>query len=152
MENPIPTNPEVKKFKLGRILLYLLLLGAIVFLAIKLRQSETGRSAHTRKMEKQIKEQQQFIQSLQQTVQSQGSQLREYKPYQAVIRAAALRDSIYKLLPFAFGETVFIMPDSIRATINAVHISGNASEYSIKYLVRTQKGDYQTISITDLKK
>ncbi len=85
-------------------------------------------------------------------IKSQGTQLKEYKPYQAVVRAAALRDSIYTLLPFKFGETVYIMPDSIRATVNAVNIMGNASEYSIKYQVRTKKGDYVNISITDLTK
>ena len=85
-------------------------------------------------------------------IKSQGTQLKEYKPYQAVVRSAALRDSIYTLLPFKFGETVYIMPDSIRATVNAVNIMGNASEYSIKYQVRTKKGDYVNISITDLTK
>ncbi|NBP06044.1 MAG: hypothetical protein EBV15_07475 [Bacteroidetes bacterium] len=89
---------------------------------------------------------------MQQMVIKAKEQLKEYKPYQANIRAAALRDSIYKLLPFTFGETVYIMPDSLKATINAINISGNASEYSIKYQVRTRKGDYLSVSLTDLKK
>jgi hypothetical protein len=69
-----------------------------------------------------------------------------------VIRSAALRDSIYKLLPFKFGETVYVMPDSVKAVVNSVQITGNASEYSIKYWVRTAKGGYQAISISDLLK
>jgi uncharacterized protein YlxW (UPF0749 family) len=145
-------NPTPKKSKLGRILIYILLLGIIVFLAIELQESEAGRNRHTRQLEQQIKEQQKTLQTLNSIVQAQTSQLKEYKPYQANIRAAALRDSIYKLLPFQFGETVYIMPDSLKATINAVNISGNASEYSIKYQVRTRKGDYMSVSLTDLKK
>lgn len=145
-------NPSPKKSKWGRIVIYILLLGIIVFLARELQESEAGRNRHTRQLEQQIKEQQKTLQTLNSIVQSQTSQLKEYKPYQANIRAAALRDSIYKLLPFQFGETVYIMPDSLKATINAVNISGNASEYSIKYQVRTRKGDYMSVSLTDLKK
>jgi hypothetical protein len=44
------------------------------------------------------------------------------------------------------------MPDSMKATINSVNISGNASEYSIKYQVRTRKGEFLSVSISDLKK
>lgn len=149
-DNGINSTP--KKSKWGRILIYILLLGIIVFLAIELQESEAGRNRHTRQLEQQIKEQQKTLQALNSIVQAQTSQLKEYKPYQANIRAAALRDSIYKLLPFQFGETVYIMPDSLKATINAVNISGNASEYSIKYQVRTRKGDYMSVSLTDLKK
>lgn len=145
-------NPTPKKSKWGRIVIYILLLGIIVFLAIELQESQAGRNRHTRQLEQQIKEQQKTLQALNSIVQAQTSQLKEYKPYQANIRAAALRDSIYKLLPFQFGETVYIMPDSLKATINAVNISGNASEYSIKYQVRTRKGDYMSVSLTDLKK
>ena len=106
----------------------------------------------TQKLEKQLNEQAEKINALNTTVNQQAGLLKEYKPYQAVIRSAALRDSIYKLLPFKFGETVYMMPDSIKAVVNSVQISGNASEYSIKYLVRTAKGGYQAISINDLLK
>jgi hypothetical protein len=78
--------------------------------------------------------------------------LKEYKPYQAVVRSAALRDSIYKLLPYKFGETVYVMPDSTSAVVNSVQISGNSLEFSIKYWVRTSDGSYQAISIGDLLK
>jgi hypothetical protein len=135
-----------------RIFFILFLVSVIIFLAYRLKLSEDGRSAHTRKLEKQLADQQKSISEMQGIIKSQGTQLKEYKPYQAVVRAAALRDSIYTLLPFKFGETVYIMPDSIRATVNAVNIMGNASEYSIKYQVRTKKGDYVNISITDLTK
>ncbi len=140
------------KPKWKRVLLILILIGTIIFLAYRLKLSEDGRSAHTRKLEKQLTEQQKSILEMQGIIKSQGTQLKEYKPYQAVVRAAALRDSIYTILPFKFGETVYIMPDSVRATVNAVNIMGNATEYSIKYQVRTKKGDYVNISVTDLKK
>jgi hypothetical protein len=129
-----------------------MLLGAIVFLGIKLRDAEAGRDQHTRKLEQQIREQQRILNSLNSIIRQQSGQLKEYKPYLPHIRAAALRDSIYNLLPFTFGETVYLMPDSMKATINAVNISGNASEYSIKYQVRTRKGEFLSVSISDLKK
>lgn len=117
-----------------------------------LRNSEAGRDKHTRKLEQQIKEQQKIVAALNRIIREQSGQLKEYKPYQLQIMAAALRDSIYKLLPYTFGETVYLMPDSMRATINAVNICGNANEYSIKYQVRTRKGEYLSVSLTDLKK
>jgi uncharacterized protein YlxW (UPF0749 family) len=152
MNNSTAPAQLAPKSKWPRILIYIILLGIIIYLFIKLNDVEAGRDKHTRKLEQQIKEQQKTLASLNSLIQSQTTQLKEYKPYQANIRAAALRDSIYKLLPFTFGETVYIMPDSLKATINAINISGNASEYSIKYQVRTRKGDYLSVSLTDLKK
>jgi len=133
-------------------LVYIVLLGAIAFLISQLWQAENKKNALTQKLEKQIHEQADKINALNATVNNQAGLLKEYKPYQAVIRSAALRDSIYKLLPYKFGETVYVMPDSIKAVVNSVQISGNASEYSIKYWVRTAKGGYQAISISDLLK
>lgn len=150
MESTPPIQKPQSKFT--RIFIYVLLLGVIIYLFVKLRETEAGRDRHTRKLEQQIQEQQRIVSALNNIIRSQTGQLQEYKPYQANIRAAALRDSIYKLLPFQFGETVYLMPDSLKATVNAVNISGNASEYSIKYQVRTKKGEYISVSITDLKK
>lgn len=146
------SSPPKNKTNWGRIFFYLISLGIIVFLCVKLWQSENKKNALSQKLENQIKEQQKRLNSLDSLSQKQANLLKEYKPYQAVVRSAALRDSIYTLLPFKFGENVYIMPDSIKATINSVSINGNASEYSIKYLVRTKKGDYQSISISDLIK
>lgn len=92
------------------------------------------------------------IESLERIARAQSAQLETYKPYKAIVRSAALRDSIYNLLPFKFGETVYIMPDSTKAVINSISINGNATDYSIKYLVRTKNGELQTVSITDLGK
>lgn len=152
MEITTPPIPQTSKSKWPRIVIYIVLLGAIIFLAIKLRDAEAGRDQHTRKLEQQIKEQQKILTSLNNIIRQQSGQLKEYRPYLPQIRAAALRDSIYNLLPFTFGETVYLMPDSMKATINSVNISGNASEYSIKYQVRTRKGEFLSVSISDLKK
>ena len=153
MDNTLPPSlPATKKTKWGQILVYIVLLGAIAFLISQLWQAENKKNALTQKLEKQIHEQADKINALNATVNNQAGLLKEYKPYQAVIRSAALRDSIYKLLPYKFGETVYVMPDSIKAVVNSVQISGNASEYSIKYWVRTAKGGYQAISISDLLK
>jgi hypothetical protein len=153
MENTIPPPlPSEKKTNWRQILLIALLAGIIVYLITQLWQAENKKNALTQKLEKQLNEQAEKINALNTTVNQQAGLLKEYKPYQAVIRSAALRDSIYKLLPYKFGETVYIMPDSIKAVVNSVQISGNANEYSIKYLVRTAKGGYQSISINDLLK
>ena len=144
--------PSEKKTNWRQIILIVVLTGIIVYLISQLWQAENKKNALTQKLEKQLNEQAEKINALNTTVNQQAGLLKEYKPYQAVIRSAALRDSIYKLLPFKFGETVYMMPDSIKAVVNSVQISGNASEYSIKYLVRTAKGGYQAISINDLLK
>jgi len=153
MDNTAPSSlPPVKKTKWVQILAYIALFVVIAFLISQLWQAENKKNALTQKLEKQLSEQADIINELNKTVNHQAGLLNEYKPYQAVIRSAALRDSIYKLLPYKFGETVFIMPDTVKAVVNSVQITGNASEYSIKYWVRTAKGDYQAISITDLLK
>jgi hypothetical protein len=153
MENQGNTQPIVeKKTKWAQILAYIALFGIIIYLISQLWQAENKKNALTQKLEKQIQEQSDKINALNTTVNNQAGLLKEYKPYQAVIRSAALRDSIYKLLPYKFGETVYVMPDSVKAVVNSVQISGNASEYSIKYWVRTAKGGYQAISISDLLK
>lgn len=153
MENQGNEQPTAgKKTKWGQIFVYIALSGCIIYLISQLWQSENKKNALTQKLEKQIQEQADKINALNKTVNNQAGLLKEYKPYQAVIRSAALRDSIYKLLPYKFGETVYVMPDSVKAVVNSVQISGNASEYSIKYWVRTAKGGYQAISISDLLK
>lgn len=147
--SPIPTK---NKIKWSVVLLCASLFLMITYLSVQLWKSENNKNALSQKLEKQLLEQEQKINLLNSTVNKQAGLLKEYKPYQAVIRSAALRDSIYKLLPFTFGESVIVMPDSVKAKINAVQINGNANEYSIKYWVRTAKGDYESISISDLMK
>ena len=153
MDNTLPPSlPSEKKTKWGQILVYIVLFGVIAILIGQLWQAENKKNVLTHKLEKQLQEQASKINALTTTVNNQAGLLEEYKPYQAVIRSAALRDSIYKLLPFKFGETVYVVPDSVKAVVNSVQITGNASEYSIKYWVRTAKGGYQAISISDLLK
>ena len=149
--NDTPTSP-IKKIKWNIFLLYLFFFVLITYLSVQLWKSENNKNSLTQKLEKQLQEQEQKINLLNSTVNKQSGLLKEYKPYQAVIRSAALRDSIYKLLPYKFGDAVLVMPDSNKAIINSVQINGNASEYSIKYWVRTSKGNYEAISISDLMK
>lgn len=99
-----------------------------------------------------IKENNQVIEKLEQITKNQSAILDSYKPYKAIMKSAALRDSIYGLLPYKFGETVYIMPDSIKAVVNSISINGNATDYSIKYVLRTKKGEFQSVSITDIRK
>jgi hypothetical protein len=146
------TVPSRKKIKWSVVLLCASLFIMITYLSVQLWKSENNKNALAQKLEKQLQEQEQKILLLNSKVNKQAGLLKEYKPYQAVIRSAALRDSIYKLLPYKFGDAVFVMPDSIKGIINSVQINGNASEYSIKYWVRTSKGNYEAISISDLLK
>lgn len=149
--NDTPVSSS-KKIKWSIVLLYLFFFLLITYLSVQLWKSENNKNSLTQKLEKQLQEQDQKINLLNSTVNKQAGLLKEYKPYQAVIRSAALRDSIYKLLPYKFGDAVLVMPDSIKAIVNSVQINGNASEYSIKYWVRTSKGNYEAISISDLMK
>jgi uncharacterized membrane protein YvbJ len=149
--NDTPVSSS-KKIKWSIVLLYLFFFLLITYLSVQLWKSENNKNSLTQKLEKQLQEQDQKINLLNSTVNKQSGLLKEYKPYQAVIRSAALRDSIYKLLPYKFGDAVLVMPDSTKAIINSVQINGNASEYSIKYWVRTSKGNYEAISISDLMK
>jgi outer membrane lipopolysaccharide assembly protein LptE/RlpB len=149
--NDTPVSSS-KKIKWSIVLLYLFFFLLITYLSVQLWKSENNKNSLTQKLEKQLQDQEQKINLLNSTVNKQSGLLKEYKPYQAVIRSAALRDSIYKLLPYKFGDAVLVMPDSIKAIVNSVQINGNASEYSIKYLVRTSKGNYEAISISDLMK
>ena len=149
--NDTPVSSS-KKIKCSIVLLYLFFFLLITYLSVQLWKSENNKNSLTQKLEKQLQEQDQKINLLNSTVNKQSGLLKEYKPYQAVIRSAALRDSIYKLLPYKFGDAVLVMPDSIKAIVNSVQINGNASEYSIKYWVRTSKGNYEAISISDLMK
>jgi|GEM_PF-1560409 len=148
-DTPISSS---KKIKWSIVLLYLFFFLLITYLSVQLWKSENNKNSLTQKLEKQLQEQEQKINLLNSKVNKQAGLLKEYKPYQAVIRSAALRDSIYKLLPYKFGDAVFVMPDSTKAIINSVQINGNASEYSIKYWVRTSKGNYEAISISDVMK
>jgi hypothetical protein len=150
-ENTAGSAPN-SKTNWGKIIFIVLVAVLVVFLCVLVWQTENKKNALSQKLENQIKDQQKKLNRLDSLAKKQALLLKEYKPYQAVVRSAALRDSIYTLLPFKFGENVYIMPDSIKATINSVSINGNASEYSIKYLVRTKKGEFQSVSITDLIK
>jgi hypothetical protein len=153
MENgAVISDKEAKKNSRPLIVICILLFAAIVFLLIRLWQAENRKNAITARRERELKQQNEKIDFLNEQVNKQTELLKEYKPYQAVVRSAALRDSIYKLLPYKFGETVYVMPDSTRAVVNSVQISGNSLEYSIKYWVRTSDGSYQAISIGDLLK
>jgi len=153
MENSeIIPERETKKTKKALIITCILFFVVAVLLLIKLWRAENRKNAMTARLERELKQQSEKIDFMNAVMNKQTELLEEYKPYQSVVRSAALRDSIYKLLPFKFGEIVYVMPDSTKAVVNSVQISGNSSEYSIKYWVRTSDGSYQAISIGDLLK
>lgn len=150
--NPVISEKETKKSNWSLIVICILLFVAVVFLMVRLWRAENRKNAMTARLERELKQQSEKIDFMNAVMNKQTELLEEYKPYQSVVRSAALRDSIYKLLPFKFGEIVYVMPDSTKAVVNSVQISGNSSEYSIKYWVRKSDGSYQAISIGDLLK
>ena len=144
------TNQSKSNWKI--ISSYIILLGLITYLLFQLRKAESGHSGAISLLHSQIETQQRAYNNLKRELGQSQKELSSYTPYKAVIRAASLRDSIYSLLPFKFGESAVIMPDSMPVIISSVSIIGNATDYSIKYVVRTKKGDYIQVSPSELKK
>ena len=80
------------------------------------------------------------------------TQLSAYKDYESLIQSSRIREALYKQLPLAAGDQVFILPDSVAGVINGVTVTGNALEYSIRYNVRKKDGTVEDLPYTNLKK
>jgi len=76
--------------------------------------------------------------------------LSAYQKYDQFIQLSRLRDSITTALPFKYGQRVLILPDSLPGIINSISINANASEYSIKYIVKMKDNKYSPFSVSDL--
>jgi hypothetical protein len=146
------TNTNPSKYSWKILASYIVLIGLIIYLLVQLRDAKNGHTSELSQLQIQISKQSEAQNKLNIELNNTKNQLGEYVPYKAIIRSASLRDSIYSLLPFKFGESAMIMPDSIPVVINSVSIVGNATDYSIKYLVRTKKGEYLQISPSELRK
>jgi hypothetical protein len=143
-------NPS--KYNWKTISIYIVLIGLIIYLFVLLRDAKNGHTSELTQLQIQIAKQAEAQNKLQMALNKTQKELGQYLPYKAIIRSASLRDSIYSLLPFKFGESAMIMPDSSSVVINSVSIVGNATDYSIKYVVRTKKGEYLQISPSELRK
>jgi len=146
------TNTNPSKYSWKTVIIYIVLIGLIIYLLVQLNNAKKGHSSELSQLQIQISKQSEAQNKLNMELNNTKNQLGEYVPYKAIIRSASLRDSIYSLLPFKFGESAMIMPDSTPVVINSVSIVGNATDYSIKYLVRTKKGEYLQISPSELRK
>jgi len=144
------TNPS--KYSWKTISIYVILIGLIIYLFVQLSEAKNGHTSELSQLQSQIAKQTEAQNKLQMALNHTQKELGEYLPYKAVIRSASLRDSIYSLLPFKFGESAMIMPDSTPVVINSLSIVGSATDYSIKYVVRTKKGEYLQISPSELRK
>jgi len=144
------TNPS--KYSWKTISIYVILIGLIIYLFVQLREAKNGHTSELSQLQSQIVKQAEAQNKLQMALNHAQKELGEYLPYKAVIRSASLRDSIYSLLPFKFGESAMVMPDSTSVVINSLSIVGSATDYSIKYVVRTKKGEYLQISPSELRK
>jgi hypothetical protein len=144
------TNPT--KYSWKTLAIYTVLIGLIIYLFVQLSDAKKGHSSQLSQLQIQISKQSEAQNKLKIELNNTQKELGEYLPYKAIIRSASLRDSIYSLLPFKFGETAMIMPDSTPVVVNSVCILGNATDYSIKYVVRTKKGEYVQISPSELRK
>lgn len=132
--------------------IFIVLIGLIIYLFVLLRDAKNGHTSELTQLQIQIAKQAEAQNKLQMALNNTQKELGQYLPYKAIIRSASLRDSIYSLLPFKFGESAMIMPDSSSVVINSISIVGNATDYSIKYVVRTKKGEYLQISPSELRK
>ena len=144
------TTPS--KYSWKTVTIYIVLIGLIIYLFFQLRDAKNGHTNELAQLQIQLSKQSEAQNKLNMELNNTKNQLGEYVPYKAIIRSASLRDSIYSLLPFKFGESAMIMPDSTPVVINSVSIVGNAIDYSIKYVVRTKKGEYLQISPSELRK
>jgi hypothetical protein len=144
------TNPS--KYSWKTISIYVILIGLIIYLFVQLREAKNGHTSELSQLQSQIAKQTEAQNKLQMALNHTQKELGEYLPYKAVIRSASLRDSIYALLPFKFGESAMVMPDSTPVVVNSLSIVGSATDYSIKYVVRTKKGEYLQISPSELRK
>ena len=146
------TNTVPSKYSWKTVTIYIVLIGLIIYLFFQLRDAKNGHTNELAQLQIQLSKQSEAQNKLNMELNNTKNQLGEYVPYKAIIRSASLRDSIYSLLPFKFGESAMIMPDSTPVVINSVSIVGNAIDYSIKYVVRTKKGEYLQISPSELRK
>ena len=146
------TNTNPSKYSWKTVTSYTLLIGLIIYLLVQLSNAKKGHSSELSQLQIQLSKQSEAQNKLKIELNNTQKELGEYLPYKAIIRSASLRDSIYSLLPFKFGESAMIMPDSTTVVINSVSIVGNATDYSIKYVVRTKKGEYLQISPSELRK
>ena len=146
------TNTVPSKYSWKTVTIYIVLIGLIIYLFFQLRDAKNGHTNELAQLQIQLSKQSEAQNKLNMELNNTKNQLGEYVPYKAIIRSASLRDSIYSLLPFKFGESAMIMPDSTTVVINSVSIVGNATDYSIKYVVRTKKGEYLQISPSELRK
>ena len=144
------TTPS--KYSWKTVTIYIVLMGLIIYLLVQLSNAKKGHSSELSQLQIQLSKQSEAQNKLKIELNNTQKELGEYLPYKAIIRSASLRDSIYSLLPFKFGESAMIMPDSTTVVINSVSIVGNATDYSIKYVVRTKKGEYLQISPSELRK
>ncbi|MEY4860304.1 MAG: hypothetical protein RL059_3 [Bacteroidota bacterium] len=146
------TNTNPSKYSWKTVTIYIVLIGLIIYLLVQLSNAKKGHSSELYQLQIQIAKQSEAQNKLKMELDNSQKELGEYLPYKAIIRSASLRDSIYSLLPFKFGESAMIMPDSTPVVINSISIIGNATDYSIKYVVRTKKGEYLQISPSELRK
>ena len=146
------TSSNPSKYSWKTVTSYIVLIGLIIYLLIQLSNAKKGHSSELSQLQIQISKQSEAQNKLKMELNNTQNELGEYLPYKAIIRSASLRDSIYSLLPFKFGESAMIMPDSTPVVINSISIVGNATDYSIKYVVRTKKGEYLQISPSELRK
>jgi hypothetical protein len=146
------TSSNPSKYSWKTVTSYIVLIGLIIYLLVQLSNAKKGHSSELSQLQIQISKQSEAQNKLKMELNNTQNELGEYLPYKAIIRSASLRDSIYSLLLFKFGESAMIMPDSTPVVINSVSIVGNATDYSIKYVVRTKKGEYLQISPSELRK
>jgi hypothetical protein len=137
-------------FKIYFYVLLVIAIGTIGYLFNKNAASETAINAKNSDLRLQIEQLKNSLEKNNQKLGSKEAELKSYDQYQTILKFVRLRDTVYKSLPFKYGQKVMILPDSTKGVINSIAITANELEYSIKYLVKIKGGKYETYSVTDL--
>jgi hypothetical protein len=67
-----------------------------------------------------------------------------------MVKSNAQRDSIARLLPFKYGEMVYVMPDSLKGIIEGIVYGGNQFESYVKYKVLLKNNKYVEVNPTQI--
>jgi molybdopterin converting factor small subunit len=146
--HPEPPKQKPLRWILTSIAL-LLLLGALIYQYASQRRILQQRSAD---LDQELQDKVRAWEKEKARADQLDSQLQEYRAYDAIIQSSRIREALYRQLPLAAGDKVLILPDSMPGVVQAVTVSGNAMEYSIRYRVRGKDGQLADLSYTDLLK
>ncbi len=67
--------------------------------------------------------------------------LEPMEPYRPLVAMLAYRDSVQRGLPYAPGDRVICLPDSLPAIVREVHITGSGPSFGLNYSIALKGGE-----------